>query len=103
MSNTITRQDIVTAVSNDTGLCRQDVALAINKAMDFLADEIGKGNRAELRYFGTFTLRGRAGRVRHNPDDITDKVDVPPHNVVIFKPCMAMKIAARKVPVVVRK
>lgn len=103
MSDTITRQHIVSAVSNETGLYRQDVALAVNKALDFLADEIGKGKRAELRYFGTFSLRGRAGRVRHNPEDITDKVDVPPHNVVVFKPCMAMKVAARKIPVVLKK
>lgn len=45
----------------------QDVASGVNKIIDLLATNLSKGNRIEIRGFGSFNLRYLAARNAHNP------------------------------------
>lgn len=45
----------------------QDVASGVNTIIDSLATNLSKGNRIEIRGFGSFNLRYLAPRNAHNP------------------------------------
>lgn len=45
----------------------QDVASGVNVIIDALAGNLSKGNRIEIRGFGSFNLRYLAPRNAHNP------------------------------------
>jgi integration host factor subunit beta len=48
-------------------LYHRDVERIINAVFDGVADAMARGERVELRGFGTFTVRHRKARVGRNP------------------------------------
>jgi DNA-binding protein HU-beta len=92
----VTRQMIARQVSLKTGLSWLDVNEVVKHALDTIAQNISEGKVVQLRNLGTFEFRERPGRIRFNPQNPEDKVEVPAHFVVIFSPTTQLKIAARK-------
>jgi integration host factor subunit beta len=48
-------------------LSLEDVEVSVNHILDHLCEALGKGDRIEIRGFGSFNLRYRAPRNAHNP------------------------------------
>jgi integration host factor subunit beta len=48
-------------------LSPKDVELGIKYLLDYMSDQLSKGNRIEIRGFGSFDLRYRPPREAHNP------------------------------------
>jgi len=48
-------------------LPEKDVAASINLVLELMTNSLGKGERIEIRGFGSFTLHYRAPRKAHNP------------------------------------
>lgn len=68
-----------------TQLPEQKVTDATNLLLDTMSDALGKGNRIEIRGFGSFSLRYRRPRRAHNPktgEKVTTIAKYSPH----FKP-----------------
>ena len=65
-------------------LTTSDVELAVKTIIDSLANQLAKGDRVELRGFGSFSVRTRPPRLGHNPRT-GDKVHVPEKNVLNFR------------------
>lgn len=61
-----------------------DVELGINQILDYMSDVLSKGNRIEIRGFGSFSLRYRAPRNAHNPKT-KEKLVTSPKYVLHFK------------------
>jgi integration host factor subunit beta len=62
-----------------------------------LIDALHRGEKIELRGFGSFRLRKREPRKGRNPKT-GDKVDVPPKKVPYFKPGKELKELINKEP-----
>ena len=62
-----------------------------------IIDALQRGEKIELRGFGSFRLRKREPRKGRNPKT-GDKVDVPPKNVPYFKPGKELKDLINKEP-----
>jgi nucleoid DNA-binding protein len=92
----VTRDTIAKAVSDATLLCRQDVDDVVNQTIDYIAQSLMDGRDVHLRRFGIFEFRVRSARVRHNPQNTSEKVEVPAHFVVVFRPVEKVKRAVRK-------
>jgi integration host factor subunit beta len=73
----------------------------VEKAVDVVLDEIvtamARKDRVELRGFGAFSVKDRAGRIGRNPQSGV-KVEVPEKSVPVFRP--SKEIGRRLNPVV---
>ncbi|MGB6977172.1 MAG: integration host factor subunit beta [Gammaproteobacteria bacterium] len=48
-------------------LSPKDVELGVKHLLDYMSDQLSKGNRIEIRGFGSFSLHYRPPREAHNP------------------------------------
>lgn len=80
----MTKADLVKIVSNETGIIRKDVALAVDAFLDAIKDSMKNGKHIEIRGFGTFKLKQRKERIGRNPKT-EEKVKVPARIVPTFK------------------
>ena len=65
-------------------LTTSDVELAVKTILDSLANQLAKGDRVEIRGFGSFSVRTRPPRLGHNPRT-GEKVQVAEKNVLNFR------------------
>ena len=63
----------------------KDVELAVKHLLDLMSDSLSKGERIEIRGFGSFSLHYRPPRTGRNPKS-GDKVELPGKYVPHFKP-----------------
>lgn len=82
--NTITKKELVNRIADTTGQTKVIVKDIIQKFLDEIIAELGKGNRLEFREFGVFEIKERAARRAQNPRTL-EKVSVPAKKVVKFK------------------
>ena len=92
---TLTKRDLVVRISEETGLIQTQVFDVVQKTLDYIAEALSKGDKVELRNFGVFEVKLRKARKARNPRT-GDKVDVPPKNVVTFKPGKEMEERVRR-------
>ncbi len=97
-STTRTKKELVDRVADLTGNKRVVVKKVIQTFLDQIIDELGKGNRLELRDFGVFETKRRAARIAQNPKTL-ERVQVPPKRSVKFKTGRLMKIKLQRNPV----
>ena len=68
----------------------RDVELALNCVLNQMADALVRGERIEIRDFGSFDLRHRPARIGRNPRT-GEAVDLPAKVKVHFKPGKEMR------------
>ncbi|MBN1962408.1 MAG: integration host factor subunit beta [Deltaproteobacteria bacterium] len=71
---------IATRISH---LPARDIELVINTIFDTMTDALNKGDRIEIRGFGSFSVRHRRARTGRNPKTGTT-IEVPPKRVPFF-------------------
>lgn len=82
---TLTKRDLVTRISNETGLVQQQVLEVVQKTLDYIAEALSKGDKVELRNFGVFEVTVRKPRIGRNPNEPDKDVPIPARAVVKFK------------------
>ena len=88
---TLTKRDLVTRISNETGLVQQQVQDVVQKTLDYISEALTKGDKVELRNFGVFEVKVRKARVGRNPNRPETDVPIPQRAVVKFKSGKEMK------------
>ena len=63
----------------------RDVEKAVNVVLDEIVTAMARKDRVELRGFGAFSSKNRAGRIGRNPRSGI-KVEVPEKSVPVFRP-----------------
>lgn len=86
----MTKKEIVSKVSELTGLKQTDVKNAVQKTLDIIIESLVIGEKVEFRNFGIFKVKSRKARIGRNPRT-GETVPVPPRRVAIFKPGLTMK------------
>ena len=94
---TLTKRDLVTRISNETGLVQQQVLDVVQKTLDYIAEALSKGDKVELRNFGVFEVKIRKARVGRNPNAPETDVPIPERCVVKFKPGKEMRAEVIKI------
>lgn len=62
------KSELITNIANkQTTLSFKDIELGINHILECMSDNLGKGERIEIRGFGSFSLHHRPPRKAHNP------------------------------------
>ena len=89
------RSDIVKKVAKETGLSAKDTEKIVDIILESVVDYVQKGNKLELRGFGTFMVKQRAGRIARNLKTNED-LPLPSRKVIYFKPGKELKNIKRE-------
>jgi integration host factor subunit beta len=86
----MTKAELVEEVSKVSDLSKKHSEIIVETVFKSIIDALHRGEKIELRGFGSFRLRQRDSRKGRNPKT-GDKVDVPPKRVPYFKPGKELK------------
>ena len=84
-SELMARQAEVFVAENGNQLQSKDIEYSVKVLVDTMTRSLAKGQRIEIRGFGSFDLNYRPPRVGRNPKT-GERVDVPAKYVPHFKP-----------------
>ena len=86
----MTKAVLVEEVARVTDLTKKDAEVIVDTVFRCIIDALHRGEKIELRGFGSFRLRQREPRKGRNPKT-GDRVDVPSKRVPYFKPGKDLK------------
>jgi integration host factor subunit beta len=82
---TMTKADLVEMVAESSDLPRKQADEVVQVILDSIIAALSRGEKVELRGFGSFRIRRRGERNGRNPKT-GDRVHVPPKKIPYFKP-----------------
>jgi integration host factor subunit beta len=93
----MTKSDLIAQLAGRfPQLVAKDADLSVKMILDAMAEALSKGDRIEIRGFGSFALNYRPPRVGRNPKS-GEKVEVPEKWVPHFKAGKELRGARRRI------
>ena len=89
------KKDLITAIAEETGMTKKDVATAVDAAFDKITAAMVAGDKVQLMGFGTFETRERGERTGKNPRT-GESVTIAACKAPAFKAGKALKDAVNK-------
>jgi integration host factor subunit beta len=80
----MTKADLIDEVAKVSNLTKKESETIVNTVFENITDALAKGDKVELRGFGSFRIRHRNARKGRNPKTGTS-VSVPEKRVPFFK------------------
>jgi integration host factor subunit beta len=87
---TLTKADLIEEVLKVSELPRKESETIVETIFESIIDALQKGDKIEIRGFGSFRTRQRRGRIGRNPKT-GEKVEVPAKKIPFFKPSKELK------------
>jgi DNA-binding protein HU-beta len=84
------KADIVDAIAGKVGVPKAQIQQMVDDVFDLIADALTKGEKIDLRGFGTFSVRDSAARTGRNPQT-GEPITIPARRVPGFKPGKELK------------
>lgn len=91
----MTKKEIVKQIAERCKLTQLQTKEIVQQTFDAIVETLLEDGRIELRNFGVFEVKQRKARKARNPRT-GERVDVPPKNVVTFKPGKEMEERVRQ-------
>jgi integration host factor subunit beta len=85
------RAEIINQVAQELGLTKKKASVAVNTVFRSITEALARGDKVELRGFGSFTIRHRKARQGRNPKT-AEIVHVPAKKVPFFRAGKELKI-----------
>ena len=87
----INKKELIQIIANEQDqLPYKDIELSVKTIIESMMDSLRKGQRIEIRGFGSFCLRYRKSRIGRNPKS-GESVDIEERCVPHFKPGKDLK------------
>lgn len=80
----MTKADLIDELSKVSNLTKKESETIVNTVFDSITEALAKGDKVELRGFGSFRIRQRNARKGRNPKT-GSSVSVPEKRVPFFK------------------
>lgn len=81
----MTRSELISALADkNRHITQTDVEMIVKAILDEMAQSLSRGDRIEIRGFGSFEINQRPARIGRNPKT-GEKVEVPVKGVPHFK------------------
>lgn len=81
----MTKAELVEGIVTRSDLSRREAEVIVQTVLDSIIEALRRGEKVELRGFGSFRVRERAPRIGRNPKT-GETVQVPAKRVPYFKP-----------------
>jgi integration host factor subunit beta len=91
----MTKADLVEQVAGEAEMTKKDAEQLVEIVFDSIIGALNKGEKIELRGFGSFRVRERNARKGRNPKTGT-AVEIPAKRVAYFKPGKELKEVINK-------
>ena len=86
----MTKAELIEEVSKVVEMTRKDSESIVETIFDSIVNSLHKGEKIEIRGFGSFRTRQRQPRVGRNPKTGT-RVEVPSKRIPFFKPSKELR------------
>jgi len=84
------RSELIKEVSENLEVTKKQATVLVNTIFDSIIEALTKGDKVEIRNFGSFKVKTRGPRKGRNPKTGAS-VDVPEKKVPFFKPGKELK------------
>ena len=91
----MTKADLVEQVASEAEMTKKDAEQLVEIVFDSIVGALNKGEKIELRGFGSFRVRQRDARKGRNPKT-GSAVSIPAKRVAYFKPGKELKEVINK-------
>ena len=91
----MTKADIVTKITDRTGMEKSDVQAVVESFMKEVRNSLETGENVYLRGFGSFIIKKRAEKTGRNISKNTTII-IPAHNIPSFKPAKTFVESVKK-------
>lgn len=91
----MTKADLVEQVASEAEMTKKDAEQLVEIIFDSIVGALNKGEKIELRGFGSFRVRQRDARKGRNPKT-GEAVSIPAKRVAYFKPGKELKEVINK-------
>jgi len=85
------KAELISRVAQKLQLPKKEAAVVVNTVFASIADSLSRGEKVELRGFGSFRVKQRPARLGRNPKT-GEPVQVPPKKIPYFKPGKNLKV-----------
>ena len=86
----MTKAELIDEVSKAVEMTRKDSDMIVERIFDSIVNSLHKGEKIEIRGFGSFRTRQRQPRVGRNPKT-GSRVEVPSKRIPFFKPSKELR------------
>jgi len=86
----MTKAELIEEVSKVVEMTRKDSETIVETIFDSIVNSLHKGDKIEIRGFGSFRTRQRQSRVGRNPKT-GSRVEVPSKRIPYFKPSKELR------------
>lgn len=93
------KADLVTRVSEKTGIPKVDIIVTLEKLLTEIKETVSSGENVYIRGFGSFITKKRAAKIGRNIKKNT-QVNIPEHYIPSFKPSKEFTKAVKKLKTV---
>lgn len=87
--------ELADAIVAKTGLAKKDVEQSMKAMLDVITEQLMKNEEVTLTGFGTFSAKHRSARAGVNPQNPSERIQVPAVTVPKFKAGKALKDALK--------
>jgi DNA-binding protein HU-beta len=89
------KAELVTKLAEKVGLSKKDAESVIENYTEIVTQTLVAGGEVTIAGFGSFSAKRRAGRMGVNPQNPSQKIQIPPVTVPKFKAGKALKDALK--------
>jgi nucleoid DNA-binding protein len=86
----MTKADLARSIAEKHNLTQKEAVNVVDAVLATIIEALARGEKVELRGFGSFTVKNRPARTARNPKT-GDRVYVPPKATPAFKASKALK------------
>ncbi len=90
------KAELAQAIANKVGLSKKEAEKMVASFVDIVTSTLQGGGEVNIAGFGAFSARTRAGRVGVNPQNPSEKIQIPSVVVPKFKAGKGLKDALKK-------
>lgn len=89
------KTELIDALADKTGLAKSEAEKAINSFVELVTDQLKAGKEVTLTGFGSFMAKRREARMGVNPQNPSEKIQIPAVTVPKFKAGKSLKDALK--------
>jgi len=90
------KAELAQKIAEKLSMSKKDTENMLETFVDIVTTTLAAGGEVTLAGFGAFSAKTRAGRVGVNPQNPTQKIQIPPVTVPKFKAGKGLKDALKK-------
>jgi DNA-binding protein HU-beta len=83
-------------IADKVGVSKKEAEAMVEAFVDIVIETLTQNGEVSIAGFGAFSAKTRAGRVGVNPQNPTEKIQIPPVTVPKFKAGKSLKDALKK-------